>query len=216
MAANQDAFFAARDFPGVAGLIDGTHIAVLNPGGPFGETYRNRKRYFSINTQIVCGPRKEIFDIVARWPGSTHDSRIFDNSRVRMRFETGRLTRVLIGDSGYPGTTFLLTPLLNPRTPAEERYNRAHKRVRNIVECCNGELKRRMLCLHKGLAYAPEKVNRIICACAVLHNIAVKVNDPVPDDVAPAAREVPVRPVVQPQRGPAAAFRRAFIARHFQ
>lgn len=64
-------------FIGVDGAIDCTHIPILNPGGDQGENFRNRKGIFSINVQIVSGPRCEILDIVARWPGSVHDSRIF-------------------------------------------------------------------------------------------------------------------------------------------
>lgn len=196
-------------------MIDGTHIPIANPGGQFGEVYRNRKRFFSLNVQVVCGPRGELLDVVTRWPGSTHDARVFANSVVKMRYERGLLTGCLVGDSGYPCLPFLLTPLLVTHTAAEERYNRAHKQVRNIVECCIGQWKRRLLCLKKGLARKPERVASIICACAVLHNIAVRLNDEAPEDNIPD-RVVPMQPLVQPLRGPGAAFRRGFIGRHFE
>ena len=69
-------------FPGIIGLIDCTHIRISNPGGVAGEIFQNRNRYFSINTQIVCDSKNRIRDIVARWAGSTHDSRILNNSRI--------------------------------------------------------------------------------------------------------------------------------------
>lgn len=63
-----------------------------------GEIYRNRKSYFSINTQIVAGEDLKILDIVARWPGSTHDSTIFNSSQLRARFEGGQFQNaVLLG-----------------------------------------------------------------------------------------------------------------------
>lgn len=40
-------------------------------GGDYAELFRNHKGYFSINVQAVC------------WPGSTHDSTIFNNSRLK-------------------------------------------------------------------------------------------------------------------------------------
>lgn len=60
--------------------------------------YRNRKGYFSINVQIVGDARLRIRDIVARWPGSTHDATIFANSHIRARHENGEFPNtVLLG-----------------------------------------------------------------------------------------------------------------------
>lgn len=58
-------------------------------GGENAELFRNRKGYFSFNTQVVCNSNLEIIDIVARWQGSVHDSTIFNNSRLRANFENG-------------------------------------------------------------------------------------------------------------------------------
>lgn len=68
-------------------------------GGEDAEIYRNRKSIFSLNTQVICGPNLKIQDIVARWPGSTHDAVIFNNSRVLGRFENGEFGRgILLGN----------------------------------------------------------------------------------------------------------------------
>jgi len=42
--------------------------------------------------------------IYYRWPGSVHDSTIFDNSLVRAKFENHEYGNnvFLIGDGGYP------------------------------------------------------------------------------------------------------------------
>lgn len=53
------------------------------------EVYRNRKGYFSVNVQVISSADLYIKDIVARWPGSAHDSTIFNNSRVKHRFDEG-------------------------------------------------------------------------------------------------------------------------------
>lgn len=70
--------------PNVVGLIDCTHVKIYSPGGIDAERYRNRKGYFSINVQLVGRYDLKILDIVARWPGSTHDSQIFDRSLVKV------------------------------------------------------------------------------------------------------------------------------------
>lgn len=75
-------FYEIAGFPGVIGAIDGSHIRISCPGGNDAELFRNRKRWFSINVQGIRGPQLEFFNIVACWPGSTHDSRIFENSAI--------------------------------------------------------------------------------------------------------------------------------------
>lgn len=72
--------------------------------------------------QVVVGPRTEILDIVPEWPGSEHDSRIFQNSRIYMRYTERQLNGMLIGDAGYPSLPFLLTPINNPVTDEEIRF----------------------------------------------------------------------------------------------
>ena len=54
---------------------------------------------------------------MARWPGSTHDSHIFRTSAVGRQLEGGSHgleEGVLLGDSGYPCTKFLMTPYTQP------------------------------------------------------------------------------------------------------
>uniref|UniRef100_A0A674MSP0 Putative nuclease HARBI1 n=1 Tax=Takifugu rubripes TaxID=31033 RepID=A0A674MSP0_TAKRU len=83
----------------------------------------------------------------------------------------------LIGDRGYALAPWLLTPLTNPQTPQEMLYNQMHARSRCTIERTIGILKGRWMCLDTAggkLPYKPERVCRIIMACCVLHNIAMK------------------------------------------
>lgn len=172
-------FYTIRNFPHVVGALDCTHIRITSPGGENAELYRNRKGYFSLNVQAVCDSRLKVRHIIARWPGSVHDATIFNDSPLIVQLENGDYGRhnFLLGDSGYPCKAYLLTPVRNPRTPAEEAYNRAHITTRNTVERCFGVLKRRFPCLALGLRTKLETTMAIIVACAVLHNFAIDLGD---------------------------------------
>lgn len=74
--------------PNVVGLIDCTHVKICSPGGRSAERFRNRKGSFSISVQAVARYDLKILDLVARWPGSTHDSHIFDMSALKVIFYT--------------------------------------------------------------------------------------------------------------------------------
>ncbi len=115
-------FFDIAGFPNVIGAIDGTHIRIQAPS-THEPLFVNRKGYHSINAQAICDAKLRVLNCVARWPGSTHDSRILMNSQIHDAFERGELQGVLLGDSGYPLKPWLLTPFLNPVTTAQTRYN---------------------------------------------------------------------------------------------
>uniref|UniRef100_A0A8D8R0E8 Nuclease HARBI1 n=1 Tax=Cacopsylla melanoneura TaxID=428564 RepID=A0A8D8R0E8_9HEMI len=87
-------FFNMRGFPGVSGVID-IPMWKSKAGGENAEVFRNRKGYFSLNVQYVAGPDMEFYDVVCRWPGSAHDTRIFDSSYVKTRFEEGNIRGLL-------------------------------------------------------------------------------------------------------------------------
>src|SRR5580765_19263 len=123
----------------------------------------------------------EFLDIVARYAGSTHDSTIFRASRVYTKLVDREIHGSLLGDAAYACTSFLFLPIANPQNAAEERYNRAHKRARNIVERAFGIWKRRFPCLKRGLGNNLITVSDII-TCAILHNIGLRVNDEIPEN----------------------------------
>lgn len=164
-------FHAIAGFPNVVGAIDGTHVRLQAPSSDE-HLYVNRKGYHSINVQAICDANLKITNCVARWAGSTHDSRILLQSHIGQAFEQGLIDGILLGDSGYPLKPWLLTPYLNPRNRSEERYNHAHCKTRNTVERNFGVLKRRFHCLHGELRMSPARVCKIIGACVVLHNMA--------------------------------------------
>uniref|UniRef100_A0A9J8BH65 Putative nuclease HARBI1 n=1 Tax=Cyprinus carpio carpio TaxID=630221 RepID=A0A9J8BH65_CYPCA len=152
-------FAAMSGFPNVIGAIDCTHIAIR---APYVDEfiYVNRKHVHSINVQIICDANLTLRNVVARWPGSTHDSFILAHSSVGNRLRAGAIRDGwLLGDSGYPLRRWLLTPFSNPQSAEEVRFNDTHTRARSVVERAIG-LKCRWRCLDASggrLLYQPKK-----------------------------------------------------------
>lgn len=164
-------FYAIARFPKVIGAIDCTHIKLQCSSREYGERFRNRKGYFSLNVQALVNANLEFLDVVARWPGSAHDSNIFANSRLKAKMELPESSDcTILGDSGYALSHYLLTPLANPITNAEKLYE-SQIRSRNVVERTFGTWKRRFPVLVFGLRLKMETTMSVIQSCAVLHNI---------------------------------------------
>lgn len=150
-------------------------------GGDYAETYRNRKGYFSFNVQTICTADLRIKDIVCRWPGATHDQIIFDNSVIKTKFDSGEMRNmVLLGDSGYSLSNYLITPMRNPQQPHEHLFQESIIRTRNVVERMYGVWKRRFPVLSLGIRLNVERIQAVVVACAVLHNIAILNNEDEP------------------------------------
>ncbi|KAF2882683.1 hypothetical protein ILUMI_23485 [Ignelater luminosus] len=184
-------------------------------GGENGEVFRNRKGYFSINVQAVCDADLKIKNIDARWPGAIHDSSVWNASLLSAQFEAGEFPGcLLLGDSAYALKDYMMTPLLNPTTSAEQNYNNAHIQTRNCIERCFGVWKRRFACLSLGLRTKVDTTLVIIVATAVLHNIAINENDTNNFEDVVVDEEVE-QEVMQVNNGGGNAVRRALIENVF-
>ena len=121
----------------------------------------------------TCDSSLKFLNIISGSPGSVHDARVFENSQVCNILEQGRYRGYLLGDSGYPCRTYLLTPLLVTNTDSERNYNAAHIKTRKLVERTFGIFKRRFAVLSIPVRTALPTTKKIILACAVLHNMAI-------------------------------------------
>ncbi|XP_033759136.1 putative nuclease HARBI1 [Pecten maximus] len=179
-------FFAIRAFPNVLGAVDGSLIPIHTPSEEE-HLYVCRKGFHALNIQGICDSNYRFLNIVAKWPGSTHDSHIWNNCGVCATFESGQISNgYMLGDSGYGLRPWLMTPKLAPATPGDRRYNVAHRATRCVIERTFGIWKMRFRCLHKGITLSPERSVRVIMTTAVLHNICIDkrlpCEDLLPDD----------------------------------
>ncbi|KAK4882217.1 hypothetical protein RN001_005536 [Aquatica leii] len=188
----KNGFYEKYNLRGIVGAIDGTHVDILAPPEtdenfpPF--VYINRKGKHSINVMLISDSSCKILACSARFPGSTHDSAIWQISGIRVHLSRsyfeGDVSSRLIGDSGYPLEPWLFTPFLQPANQAEEQFNALLTTGRNVIERTNGVLKGRFRCLsrHRALIYSPDRAANIIYTCCVLHNIALHANLILPEE----------------------------------
>nr|XP_054932412.1 putative nuclease HARBI1 [Dermacentor andersoni] len=164
----QTNFYNLGGFPCVVGAIDGTHIRIQAPE----EAHVNRHFYHSINVQLVVDANGLILDVVAKWSGGTHSTRMLTGSSLAICFDRGMHSGLLLGYSEYQCRPWLMTPFQTPDTRGRRCYNAAHGTTRAVFERYIGQLKRRFHCLHAELRMAPDQCPAIIDAyCTMWQNI---------------------------------------------
>lgn len=99
--ANKHAFHAITGFPNVIGAVDGTHIPIKSPI-THEEAYVNRKGIHTINIQAVCDSKLQLLDVVAKWPGSTHDAFMWRSCSLRRLMELGYIHGGWLLGTFYP------------------------------------------------------------------------------------------------------------------
>ncbi|CAK1586511.1 unnamed protein product [Parnassius mnemosyne] len=198
-------FRSIANFPTIIGAIDCFHIRVKKVNADGGQLYINRKGFSSVNVQVVCDADLKIMDIVTRWCGSVHDYRIFRECRLKQRFEAGAFSGILLGDSGYPCTPYLFTPLLNP----------THHKKKDIIGAISVPgTQWKEVCLE-----ILKQQKKTIVACAVLHNMAIDMREDVFSGERDSIEQYSSEPIVQRYIAPSIRGnirRRQFIETHFQ
>lgn len=68
-------------FPQVIGLVDGTHIPIKQPQEN-AHPYFSYKMKYTINAQAVCDHKGCFINVDVKWPGGTHDAKVFAMSSI--------------------------------------------------------------------------------------------------------------------------------------
>lgn len=188
------AFYDRYGFPSTVGCVDGSLIPIRGPSQDE-NIYVCRKGFYAINVQGIADHQHRFTNLVAQWPGSTHDAFIWGNCSLQTEFAEGRIQGHLLGDSGYPLRPWLLTPVARPDNASHERYNRHHRSTRQTIERTFGLWKMRFLCLHRYggvLMFSPARCVKVITATAVLHNICQDRHVPLPHDAVDRPMPLPI------------------------
>ncbi|WAR27691.1 HARB1-like protein [Mya arenaria] len=181
LASIKQKFYQVARMSNCIGAVDGTLIPIIAPRVRE-DIYMCRKGYHAINVQAVVTPDMRFTDVVAQWPGSTHDNTIFENCGLKAWVEENNVGW-LIDYAGYALKPYMLTPkariniiIIRPTTQQENAFNLAKSRTRMVVERAFGLLKSRFRCLHKTggfLQITPEKAAKVFVVCAKLHNMCI-------------------------------------------
>ncbi|KAJ1100212.1 hypothetical protein NDU88_005299 [Pleurodeles waltl] len=94
-------FYLISGFPHVLGAIDSTHVRFVPPAATE-HLYPNRKHTHSINVQAIVDHQGLITNIVAKYPGSVHDSYIFCLCTINEHFQDGRYGNGLLVEQYMP------------------------------------------------------------------------------------------------------------------
>jgi len=147
-------------FPQVVRAIDGTHILLKSIWRRERGEYFNWKQDYSIVRQGVANASFRFLDVTTVYPGSIHDARILRMSGLHWKVRQGNWLKgpvkqigpvevwpLLIGDSAYPLSLWLIKPFKQTATLTEEQahYNKALSHVGVVVEQAYGILKGRCL-----------------------------------------------------------------------
>ncbi|VEN39227.1 unnamed protein product [Callosobruchus maculatus] len=174
-----------KKYPGVAGAIDGTHIFVTVKKEQQ-DSYIDRYRRHSINLMVICDASKMLTYAFVGFPGSAHDSRVFQNSLLYQEIEQHGPNSIflddqkyhIIGDSAFPLKTWLMTPYKgNNLTVSQKYHNYCLSAERVVVEHTIGTIKGRWRRLQYINTYHICKSIEIATAACVLHNFCLLNND---------------------------------------
>lgn len=107
------------------------------------------EKVFMPNVQGICDSQMKFINLLVKYPGSAHDAFIWGQCSIQEFLSQNPQLGFLLGDQAYPLKPYLLTPVRDPRTPAEEAYNRQQQRARKVIEDTFGRWKSTWLMLHK-------------------------------------------------------------------
>ncbi|XP_054737896.1 putative nuclease HARBI1 [Anastrepha obliqua] len=165
------------------GCVDGTHVKIPKPKeDPI--SYYNRKGFYSINVQAICDNKFRFLDVFIGYPGSCHDANVWNNSPIYNSVVGGQIqlaqNAIILGDSAYPLSTFLLTPYRDNGhlTREQKKFNFCLSSTRVMIEQAFGILKNKFRILYSMDTASHKKISKIVFACTILHNFIINNGNP--------------------------------------
>ena len=178
------------DFPNCTGFADGTlNPLASKPRREDSADFYGRKHGYSLSTLVVSDDRRLIRYILAGWPGSCHDNRIYRNSALALasdKYFTG--VEYLLGDSAFEASDTMVPAYKKPNgcdLPREHAiFNACLSKARVVSEHTIGIWKARFPWLRNIPMHVTENARSLkrilhVMECTViLHNFLIMENEP--------------------------------------
>lgn len=195
------------NLPHCIGALDGKHVRIQNPNLA-GSHYFNYKKFFSMVLLAVVDAEYRFTYIDVGAVGAESDGGVWARTHLSGLLERGEAnlpppqclpntpptsppsSYYLVADDAFPLRPYLMKPFPSRGLTKEERvYNYRLTRGRRTVENAFGILANRFRVLHSPICLRADRVESVIMAACVLHNILRNVSleadteDPVTHDV---------------------------------
>ena len=180
-------------FPCCWAAVDGCHIPIKCPDGGLAASkeFHNFKNFYSIVLMALVDAKYRFIWGSCGYPGNSHDSIIFQSTRLWMDITEGRaippigkniggvtVPPLILGDSAF---RWLMKPFSNAvLTPDQSNFNYRLSRARMVTEGAYGQLKGRWRVLMRKCESPPEVVRLTTLACMVLHNVCIDQGESLP------------------------------------
>lgn len=183
-----ESFWNKWQFPQCLGAIDGKHIVLKKPDNT-GSVYFNYKGTCSVILMALVDANLKFIVVDTGAYGRNSDGGVFARSAFGERFirnsfnfpeddvlpnyeRAGPVPYVAVGDEAFPLLKNLLRPYPGRQLAVDKLlFNFRLSRARRIVENAFGILASRWRVFHTKIAVNPKRVNALVKAACVLHNM---------------------------------------------
>lgn len=167
--------------PNCVGFVDGTKIELDEAPGIDRESYFDKDSNYSLQLQLICDHQLRIRHYILGYPGSVHDSRMWNESYMCSHLDAFfSQDEWLCGDKGYGLSKTVITPFRDNTTEVSVKdrhwFNKYFSSQRVAIEHVNGILKETFQSLKKlklkinnaeGHCHAIDWIK----VCLILYNI---------------------------------------------
>lgn len=177
------------NLPHCIGALDGKHIRIQNPNRA-GSHFFNYKKFYSMVLMAVVDADYKFMYIDMGAVGAESDGGVWARTHLSAMLESGQAHLpppkclpnttptsstshyYLVADDAFPLRPYLMKPFPCRGLTKEERiFNYRLTRARRTVENAFGILANRFRVLHTPICLRPDRVEAVIMAACVLHNM---------------------------------------------